>query len=258
MLRINKDGINTKFGVLFDFDGTLIDSFTCRPLAHVKVAKVLTNFERKQGLDVSEGAMVSILSSLEDEMTAKCVYDRKVWFSEAIKRHCGLSIALPKNILTEAVICYWETIISHSFLYPGVQELLVYLKGTVLLGIVSDTDGYAGMKYRRINESGIQNFFDAKIVSGENANELKPSKQPFIKICQLLDVLPVNCVYIGDNPDVDIIGAKELGMKTIIIKNSHNYATSTSSPDFFVNRDSFDQIKLLIENCFNINIECDT
>ncbi|MDR2719757.1 MAG: HAD-IA family hydrolase [Nitrososphaerota archaeon] len=257
MLRTNQVCVNNKFGVLFDFDGTLIDSFTYRHLAHVEVAKILTNFEREHGLDVSEERMVSILSELENEMTAKLVYDRKIWFSEAIKRHCGLSIAMPVDVCTAAVICYWETIIRHSFLYPNVTELLVYLKKYASLGIVSDTDGFDGMKSRRIQESGIQEFFDDIIVSGENVNELKPSKQPFVKICQLLDVLPANCVYIGDNPNVDIIGAKELEMKTIMIKNSHNHQTIKTFPDFFLNRESFSQIKLLIESCLNIKFERD-
>ncbi|MCL2643248.1 MAG: HAD-IA family hydrolase [Candidatus Bathyarchaeota archaeon] len=258
MVRAKKNDANTKFGVLFDFDGTLIDSFTCRPLAHAEVAKVLTTFEREQGLVVSEEAMVSILSVLEDEMTVKCIYDRKIWFSEAIKRHCGLSISMPETILAMAITCYWETIISNSFLYPHVKELLVYLKKTVSLGIVSDTDGPIGMKNRRIHESGIHNFFDAIVVSGENANELKPSAQPFAQICQLLGVLPVNCVYIGDNPNVDIIGAKELGIKTVIIKNSSVCSATKICPDFFLNRDSFDQIKALIEDCLKNKVQCDS
>lgn len=252
MLRTNKVCVNNKFGVLFDFDGTLIDSFTYRHLAHVEVAKILTNFEREQGLDVSEEIMVSILSELENEMTAKLVYDRKIWFSEAVKRHCGLSISIPVDLCTEAVICYWETIITHSFLYPNVQKLLVYLKKYVSLGLVSDTDGLDGMKSRRIQESGLHDFFDVIIVSGENKNELKPSSQPFAKICQLLDVLPVNCIYIGDNPHADITGAKEIGMKTIMIKNSIDNSTTKTPPDLILNRDSFHQIRLLARKLLNI------
>jgi len=250
MLKTTKNDINTKCGVLFDFDGTLINSFSCRPLAHAEVAKILTNFEREHGLDVSEETMVSILFTLENEMTNNCIYDRKIWFSEAIKRHCGLSIAIPENILDKAIACYWETIISNSFLYPHVKELLAYFKNSVSLGMISDTDGPIGMKARRIRESGIQDFFDSIIVSGENENELKPSRQPFVKTCQLLDVLPVNCVYIGDNPAVDIVGAKKIGMKTIIIKNSPTCSTTKTDPDFYLNRDSFDQIKALIEGWF--------
>ena len=50
--------------------------------------------------------------------------------------------------------------------------------------------------------------------------ETKPDKHPFIRICGLLKVAPASCLYVGDNPAVDVAGAEQIGMKTILIRNS--------------------------------------
>ena len=44
----------------------------------------------------------------------------------------------------------------------------------------------------------------------------KPQRIFFESLCRRLNVLPQNCVLIGDNVEADIVGAKALGMRTIL------------------------------------------
>lgn len=44
----------------------------------------------------------------------------------------------------------------------------------------------------------------------------KPERLFFESLCRRLDVRPENCVLIGDNVEADIVGAKALGMRTIL------------------------------------------
>jgi putative hydrolase of the HAD superfamily len=241
-----------KKGVIFDFDGTIVDSYTRRNLAHLYAGKLLTDYENRTfGCNHSAHSMAKILSQLEEEMTKKLVYNREIWFQEAIKRQMGCLPKVPKNLLFNTAVCYWETIIQNSCVYTGVIEALTKLKLTTHLGLISDTDGLRGMKKRRIHESGLEGFFEAIVISGEDTEAVKPSTQPFLKISTLLDVMPCDCVYIGDNPSVDITGAKDAGMKAIIINNS-TVDEKKIKADYILNRNSFAQIESLIYSIFNI------
>lgn len=239
---------NPQFGVVFDFDGTLVDSYTFRRLVHFQVSKILVSYEREQGLDADIEVMAAILSDVEKEMTAKMAYDREIWFSEAVKRDRKQSLKVPKNVLVEAVRSYWNSVIKLSFTYPGAVDTLVSLKKkNARLGLVSDTDGLEGMKRRRLELSGIEKFFDAIVVSGEDTKEVKPDKAPFIRVCDLLNVSPDNCVYIGDNPNVDVNGAKQVGMKTILIINPNTgFGTTKNGADYILKRENFGELESLI------------
>jgi len=245
----------SQFGVIFDFDGTLMDSFRCRELAHIEVANILADYEKEQGYTINKEAMVALIYDIDREMSAKLIYDRKVWFSEAVKRYCTQALKMPGRVLSEAVLSYWNTIVKSSLPYPGVVDLLVSLKmKNMHLGMVSDTDGLKGMKYQRICLSGLVGFFDAIVVSGEDTKETKPDKHPFIKICGLLKIAPASCVYVGDNPVVDVAGAEQIGMKTILIRNSTaNFHETKFKADYILARERFSELELLIGKLLRID-----
>ena len=226
-----------------------MDSYSCRELAHIEVANILADYGKEQGCKIDKEAMVALISDIDREMSAKLIYDRKVWFSEAVKRYCALPLKLPRQVLSKAVLSYWRTIVKYSLPYPGVVDLLVSLKmKNMHLGMVSDTDGLKGMKYQRLCLSGLVGFFDAIVVSGEDTKETKPHKHPFIKICNLLKIAPASCVYVGDNPKVDVAGAEQIGMKTILIRNSAaNFHETKSKADCILARERFRELELIIQ-----------
>ena len=245
----------SQFGVIFDFDGTLMDSYTCRRLAHIEVVNILADYGKEHGYQINEEAMVKLISDIDREMSAKLIYDRKVWFSEAVRKYSQTTLEIPERVLSEAVLRYWNSVIKYSLPYPGAVDLLVSLKmNNMHLGMVSDTDGLKGMKYQRLCLSGIVGFFDAIVVSGEDTKETKPDKHPFIRICDLLKVAPASCLYVGDNPEVDVAGAKQIGMKTILIRNSTaNFHETKFKPDFVLARERFSELELLIGKLLRID-----
>ncbi len=247
----------SQFGVVFDFDGTLMDSITCRKLANAEVANILADYGKDQGYKINKQAMVALIFDIEREMTAKRIYDRKVWFSEAVKRCSTPALKMPKRILSEAVQSYWNTLIKHSLPYPGAVELLVSLKQKNMhLGMISDTDGLKGMKRQRISLSGLIGFFDEIVVSGEDTKETKPDKHPFIKICNLLKIAPASCVYVGDNPQVDVAGAEQIGMKTILIRNpTANFQETQFKADCTLARERFSELESLICKLLRIDFD---
>jgi phosphoglycolate phosphatase-like HAD superfamily hydrolase len=81
----------SQFGVIFDFDGTLMDSYACRRLAHIDVANIFADYGKEQGCKINKESMVALISDIDKEMSATLIYDRKVWFSEAVKKILHLS-----------------------------------------------------------------------------------------------------------------------------------------------------------------------
>jgi HAD superfamily hydrolase (TIGR01549 family) len=246
----------SQFGVVFDFDGTLVDSYACRKLANIEVSNILADYEEERGCKINREDMIAFISDIDREMSAKLIYDRKVWFSEAVKRYCTTALKVPKRVLSEAVLSYWTSIVKHSLVYSGAVDLLVSLKmKNIRLGMLSDTDGLKGMKYQRLCLSGIVGFFDAIVVSGEDTKETKPDRHPFIRICDLLKVAPASCLYVGDNPEVDVAGAGQIGMKTILIRNSTaNFQETKFKADCVLPRERFSELELIIFKLLQIDL----
>jgi len=49
----------------------------------------------------------------------------------------------------------------------------------------------------------------------------KPHAAPFVDICQKLNCVPENTLFVGDHPVNDIIGAKNIGMMTAWLKKPY-------------------------------------
>lgn len=236
-----------RFAAIFDFDGTLVESHPRRNVAHSKVCEVLLKHLNSKGSIIRE-VLSNLISQMEIEMNQKHIYDRDIWWKDAVKRYFSKDISISESTLLELTNIYWQTVIDESLVFPGVEHLLQSLKQKqILLGIISDTDGLKGMKAKRITESGLREFFDQILVPGEDTPETKPSKQPFVKICELLGVAPENCVHIGDNPKTDISGARELGMKTIIlIPDKKRFKEKTLVPDLLIEIKDIKKLEKLI------------
>ena len=85
-----------------------------------------------------------------------------------------------------------------------------------LLGIISN--GRGEFQTQAIEGLGIQDYFDVILIS-EFEQIRKPQAGIFHRAAQQLGVALPECVFVGDNPDVDIIGAKNAEMKAIWKRN---------------------------------------
>ncbi|MBN2378662.1 HAD family hydrolase [candidate division WOR-3 bacterium] len=201
---------------IFDFDGTLADSFTPRKLAHTEVASYLINYLRSWGHDPGPERALWAIQRLETEMNARRVFDRNQWWEILVKTY--RSTPFKEEVLEHATRLYWDTIRDNSAVYKGVPEMLAQLTDRgILLGLLTDTDGLPGSKQKRIEASGLTDYFASVVIAGEDTNLTKPSTEPFEKACAELDVEPDNCVYVCDDSETDLPGAETLGMQTLLM-----------------------------------------
>ena len=236
-----------RFAAIFDFDGTLVESHPRRNVAHAKVCEVLLKHLNSKGSIIRE-VLSNLISQMEIEMNQKHIYDRDIWWKEAVKRYFSKDISISESTLKELTAIYWQTVSEESKVFPGAKDLLISLRQKGFqLGLMSDTDGLDGMKAQRIEDAGLVSFFDAILVPGEDTKETKPNTQPFIKMCELLGVAPENAIHVGDNPKTDILGAKELGMKTIILTpDKTRFKEKTLVPDLLIEIKDIKKLEKLI------------
>lgn len=106
----------------------------------------------------------------------------------------------------------------HCIPFSHMKEMLTLLKQQgYLLAIV--TNGLGLFQTRSIEGLGIQAYFDTILIS-EIEQIRKPQVEIFERGVQRLGVLAEEAVYIGDHPEVDIMGAKRAGLRAIWKRNS--------------------------------------
>ena len=111
-------------------------------------------------------------------------------------------------------------------LFNGAKQTLNFLKkNKIKIGIL--TNGSVKIQKKKIKVLNIKNKID-KIVYAGNFKRQKPFSQSFIKILNVLKAKSINSIFIGDNYNTDIIGAKKIKMYTIMysskkrVKNNKN------------------------------------
>ncbi len=91
---------------------------------------------------------------------------------------------------------------------------------------------------------GLNQFFKYKIFSSQYGF-MKPDHRLFLIACGLLDVLPQNAIYIGDNPYNDVKGAKKIGMTSVLINRTSKDVAPGFEPDYNASdlRDAWEWIR---------------
>jgi putative hydrolase of the HAD superfamily len=112
---------------------------------------------------------------------------------------------------------YEQQFQNHCIPFSELVEMLRLLKKQdYLLGIISN--GRGKFQTHAIEGLGIQDYFDVILIS-EFEQIRKPQAEIFHRAAQRLGVMYADCVFVGDNPEADIIGAKNAGMKAIWKRN---------------------------------------
>jgi FMN phosphatase YigB (HAD superfamily) len=93
---------------------------------------------------------------------------------------------------------------------PGQAELLIGLRGRYQLGVVSNFD-YSPTVERILRDGGIRSLFEAVVVS-DAVGWRKPRAVIFETAFQIMGIGAGDCLFVGDRPDIDVAGAKAVGM----------------------------------------------
>jgi putative hydrolase of the HAD superfamily len=104
-------------------------------------------------------------------------------------------------------------------LFPNAMEVLEYLSSKYTMHII--TNGFAEVQAIKLRESGMIKYFK-EVITSEEAGVKKPHPGIFNYAFQKSGATPEESIMIGDDYEVDILGAKEMGMKQIFVDHTNS------------------------------------
>lgn len=108
---------------------------------------------------------------------------------------------------------YIEISPTKSIVFPHTHEVLDYLKQkNYKLHII--TNGFNEVQFVKLKNCDLDKFFDS-VVTSENAGYQKPRKEVFHYAVSSVNAKKESCLMIGDDPDTDMLGAKNFGMDQV-------------------------------------------
>lgn len=182
--------------VIFDLDDTLYNERTYVESAMKNVAGYLSD---KFALDGAElfRRLIDILDSegrghIFDMLLAEYKIDEKV------------------NKLVEV----YRSTKPQMNLYEDGEKLIKELKKRKISTAII-TDGCSLVQHNKIEALNLDGLIDEIIVTDDYENAAKPSVVPYKMVLSRMNGIKGNqCIYIGDNPRKDFVGAGKAGMRT--------------------------------------------
>jgi pyrophosphatase PpaX len=191
---MRKNGIASIRGVLFDWDGTLLDSYDADSAAYLAMF-------HKMGIG---------------------------WGLEKLARHYSpnwhhvyRAAGLPRQRWPEADRLWRESYAKHKpALLPGARRVLTTLRFRHRLGLV--TSGDRDRVTRQLQQFRLMRIFAARVCSGDTEKR-KPHPEPLFLALRKMRLAAQACVYVGDAPH-DLLMARRAGVRSIAILGAFSTA----------------------------------
>jgi len=188
---------NKKYdGVLFDLDGTLLDTANDlgEALNYVLSKYGLPTVSRETYRPIASDGALGLLTLGFAEKLAMYDYDQ---------------------LRAEFLEYYQENLAVHTCLYPGIESLLQTLNDNqVPWGVVTNKpEGLTNLLLPHYS------IFDScsVVVGGDTLPKRKPDPAPLFHACEQIDLDPTRCIYVGDAPR-DIEAGNSADMLTVAVE----------------------------------------
>jgi HAD superfamily hydrolase (TIGR02253 family) len=207
--------------VVFDLDNTLVDFMAMKGKA----------------VDAAVGAMIDAgLNLSPEEVRARidAIYkERGIEFQNVFDQLLyDVFNKVNYKILSAGIISYRRAREAALVPYPHVYlTLMELLKRGLRLAVVSDAP--AREAWLRLCYLDFHHIFDA-VVTFDDTGERKPNPGPFKKALELLQVAPAEALMVGDWAERDMIGAANIGMKTVFARYGDTFGTVQTHADYEV------------------------
>jgi putative hydrolase of the HAD superfamily len=209
--------------ILFDLDNTLIDFKKMKEEACKSALEAMT----KKGLKIPFKTGYKKLMKIYFRVGI----ESNIAFEEFLKSETD---QVETKILAAGINEYLKT--KNKFLkpYQNVKSTLKKLKKLGLkLAIVTDAPRLKA--YQRLVAMGIDDYFDF-VIGFEDTGRGKASQLPFKVAIERLKIKPEDVMMISDSVSRDLIGARKLGMATVLAKYGQVWKeTEKSKADFEIN-----------------------
>jgi len=206
-------------GVIFDLDNTLLDFMKMKEVAVKSAIKGMI----EAGLEIDEGKSYKDIISIYE----KFGWENQKVFDVFLSKSIGY---VDNKFLAAGIVAYRRAREANLLAYPNVNRTLVNLtKLGIKLAVVSDAPSREA--WMRIYYLNLYHFFDA-VITFDDSGERKPSSIPFEMVLKKLKLKPKDSLMVGDWPDRDVVGAKQIGMRTAFAVYGDTFGTKYSGADW--------------------------
>ncbi|HCA78659.1 MAG TPA: hypothetical protein DEP53_02890 [Bacteroidetes bacterium] len=223
--------------VIFDLDNTLVDFMAMKAQA----VDAAIHAMRDAGLGLARDEIRKRIDAIYAErgIEFQNVFDQLL-FNEFSK--------VDHKILASGIIAYRRAREAALVLYPHVYLTLVQLvKMNLKIAVVSDAPGREA--WLRLCYLNLHHLFDA-VVTFDDTKMRKPNPEPFVEALKRLGIKAHEALMIGDWAERDVVGAAQVGMKTVFARYGDTFGTVVSHADYEV-----DDITQLIDIVRQLNRE---
>ncbi|MBN1897014.1 MAG: TIGR02253 family HAD-type hydrolase [Candidatus Aenigmarchaeota archaeon] len=220
--------------VLFDLDNTLLDFLRMKNTSVDAAVSAMID----AGLPMEKNKALKMLWELYD--------DYGIEYGEIMQKFLKKTLGeIDYRMLARGIIAYRR--VKSSFLepYPHVVPTLIRLKERgYKLAVVSDAPRMRA--WLRLASMKITDFFDVVVTMDDSNGKLKPDPLPYTIAMKKLGMKPEQSVFVGDNTNRDITGAKKLGMVTVLAKYGEwsKPGKNAKMPDYSI-KDISELLKIL-------------
>lgn len=205
--------------IIFDLDNTLVDFMSMKRLAVDAAIDAMVD----AGLQGDRAAAEREILDIYDREGIE--YQRV--FDDFLESRLG---RIDHKILAAGIVAYRRAREAALVLYPHVTvTLMTLLKSGLKLAVVSDAPRREA--WLRLCSLNLHHVFDV-VVTYEDTGERKPSPAPFRCALERLQVEPDEVLMVGDWPERDLVGATQVGIRTVFARYGDTFGTVDSGADY--------------------------
>lgn len=164
--------------------------------------------------------------------------------SQTLQRF-GYDFDVSHPVIVGATMAFADELLHYVRLDADAVDILRKLHGKYKLGIVSNF-AIPECAWKLLDRFGLRGFFDIVVVSGA-VNQRKPSPKIFEKALSALGVDSSRTVFVGDMPGLDVKGAKNVGIRAILIERMPVERIVDVKPDKVIR--SLRELLAVLEDC---------
>ena len=208
-----------KKGIFFDLYGTLIDILTDEvdPWVYSTLSRYLSYRDIKIApKELKKTYFEDIQSQLKQSNETYPEVDIYKIFSNMMHRYGNKKYS--KSAIVDTAVLFRSLTMRRFEVFLGVYEVLSSLLEKHKLALVSDAQWT--FTEPEMAMLGLTRFFKFRILSSRFGFK-KPDVRLFDMAMKKLMIKPEESVYIGDNPQKDLVGAKKAGMTFILFRSGY-------------------------------------
>ena len=202
-----------KFTVLFDLDGTLVDTAPDLMRAHNHVMK-------KFGYPTKSTEEIRNLVG----KGAGALIGRSIWGQAKKEFHSVIDLKIKDEMSKEFVNYYGKNIINESTLIKGVKDFLIWCKDQNISMAVC-TNKQEHLSNDLLKKIGIYDFFEY-VAGSDTFDYCKPDPRHLTSVVEILDGDLNKTIMIGDS-ETDANAAKAAEIPIILLENGYTEKNTT-------------------------------